>query len=176
MPQRTSSRSNAGTPGKSRFERSARRWYIRRKQSILFGCRIVFLVIGTAFLLSRLLTTHDTTETTKASPSCTPRPGDFADSADPLYRSYIPLDPPSPPFPVLTPASQVSIECLEEWIVTGRTSCKPMDLASRLDAVWSWVNGSDSRWKQELSRASNEEGIFSPGFHYRHVTFDKIPS
>ena len=170
MPQRTSSRLNAGTPGKSRFERSARRWYIRRKQSILFGCRIVLLAIGTTFLLSRLWTTRDTAVTTKAPSHCIPRPGDFKDSADPLYRSYIPLDPPTPPFPVLTPAAEVPIECLEEWIVKGRTSCKPTDLASRLDAVWSWVNGSDPRWKQELSRASKEEGIFSPGFHYRQVT------
>jgi hypothetical protein len=173
MPQRTSSRSHAATPGKSHFERSARRWYIRRKQSILFGCRIVLLGIGTAFILSRLWTTHDTTpttpttHTTEASLNCVSRPGDFEDSTDPLYRSYIPLDPPTPPFPILLPASEVPIECLEEWIVKGQTSCKPTDLASRLDAVWSWVNGSDPRWKQELARASKEEGIFSPGFHYR---------
>jgi hypothetical protein len=170
MPQRTSSRLNVGTPGKSRFERPARRWYIRRKQSILFGCRIVLLGIGTAFVLSRLWTTRNTTQTTKAPLHCTPRPGDFEDSSDPLYRSYIPLGPPTPPFPVLTSASEVPTECLEEWIVKGHTSCQPSDLASRLDAVWSWVNGSDPRWKQELSIASKEEGIFSPGFHYRQVT------
>jgi hypothetical protein len=170
MPQRTSSRLNVGTPGKSRFERPARRWYIRRKQSILFGCRIVLLGIGTAFVLSRLWTTRNTTQTTKAPLHCTPRPGDFEGSSDPLYRSYIPLGPPTPPFPVLTPASEVPTECLEEWIVKGHTSCQPSDLASRLDAVWSWVNGSDPRWKQELSIASKEEGIFSPGFHYRQVT------
>jgi hypothetical protein len=169
MPQRTSNRSQTGTPGKTRFERATRRWYIRRKQSILFGCRIVILSIITAFLLSRLWTTRDTTSTTISDIRCTPRPRDFEDSSDPLYRTYIPLDPPSIPFPVLAPAPKVPIACLEEWIVNGRTDCKSADLTSRLDAVWSWVNGSDPRWKQEMTRAMSEEGIFSPGFHFRQV-------
>lgn len=170
MPRRTANRSIPGTPGKTRFERSVRRWYRRRKQSILNGCRIVLLIIGTTFLISRLRTKQDTTNKAKPLTRCASRPGDFQDSSDPLYRIYIPLDPPSPPFPVLGPDSQIPIDCLEEWIVTGRTGCEPKHLESCLDAVWSWVNGSDPRWKQELSRASSEEGIFSPGFHFRQVT------
>lgn len=169
MPQRTTNRSHVGTPGKSSFERSARRWYVRRKQSILFGCRIVLLSFGTAFLLSRLWTTKYTTEPTGPTSRCTPRPEDFKDSIGPLYRTYTLHDPSPPPFPVLEPALDVQIDCLEEWLVTGRTDCKGDDLKSRMDVVWTWVNGSDPKWKEELSRASREEGIFSPGFHYRQV-------
>ena len=169
MPRRTSSRSNVGAPGKTRFERSARRWYIRRKQTILFGCKIVFLSVLTGFLISRSWTKKYTKGTIRPQSHCTPRLNDFEDSTDPLYRSYIPLGPPSSPFPVLAPDSEVPLDCLEEWIVSGRTACNSADLGSRLDVVWSWVNGSDPRWKQEMLQASREEGIFSPGFHFRQV-------
>jgi hypothetical protein len=168
MPVRTGRRAVANTPGKTKFERFARRWYIRKKPSILYGCKIVTLSVITVFIF---LQYWSQIKTVKVTPplQCTPRAGDFGDSSDLLYGQYIPLGPPNAPFPVLTAAPDVSIDCLEEWIVTGQTSCKSSELDSHLDLVWTWVNGSDPRWKEELARVSKEEGVFSPGFHFRQV-------
>lgn len=168
MPARTGRRAVVNTPGKTKFERSARRWYTRKKPSILYGCRVVTLSVITVMIFLQYWT-QDKPQKVTPSLHCIPRTGDFQDSSEPLYRSYIPLDPPKPPFPVLVSAPDVSIDCLEEWIATGRTSCGASELDTSLDLIWTWVNGSDARWKEELSRVSKEEGIFSPGFHFRQV-------
>jgi hypothetical protein len=103
--------------------------------------------------------------------TCIPRSGDGIDSLDPLYRPHIPLEPPSPPFPVLSPTSRAEGRCLEIWLTAGETECGSQEWkhSDRLDAVWTWVNGSDSRWDQAMIEAAKEEGIYSPGFHYRQV-------
>jgi hypothetical protein len=168
MPARTSRRPVVNTPGKSRVERSARRWYLRQRGKIVYGCRIVLLSVATVFIVTRILTS-DTKDTINSTPTrhCIPRVGDFQDSSDPLYRPYVPLEPPSAPFPVLAAAPEVPVSCLEDWILTGRTECEASELESRLDVVWTWVNGSDLKWKQEMAKAMEEEGVFSPGFHFR---------
>jgi len=168
MPARTGRRAIVNTPGKTKLERSARRWYIRKKPSILYGCKVLTLSVITVVIFLQYWT-QDKPQKVTPSLHCIPRTGDFQDSSDPLYRSYIPLDPPKSPFPVLVSAPDVSIDCLEEWIATGRTSCGAPELDISLDLIWTWVNGSDAKWKEELSRVSKEEGIFSPGFHFRQV-------
>jgi hypothetical protein len=167
------------------FERTARRWYLRRKQSILYGCRIAITAAFTIALCLYLLRGRRTITRNNRHgdnsfglegdkdlvDTCIPRSGDGIDSLDPLYRPHIPLEPPSPPFPVLSPTSRAEGKCLETWLAAGETECGPQGWkhTDRLDAVWTWVNGSDSRWDQAMAEAAKEEGIYSPGFHYRQV-------
>jgi hypothetical protein len=162
------------------FERTARRWYITRKPSILRACRIILLVllsVAICFLLFRkhlihgLHDLHDASSAPQTAPRCRSRLDDFIDSPDPLYRPFVPVDQPSYPFPILQDSSKTDSRCLEGWLLSGESACRPEEWKheANLDVVWTWVNGSDPRWKEAMSKAARDEGIFSPGFHYRQV-------
>lgn len=162
----------------SNLERTARRWYTRRRRSIVQACWTVLLVllsVAVCFFVFRKHLVHESQELPDSarttSGACSARLGDSIDSIDPLYRPILPVGRPAAPFPVLRDALDTSAECLEDWLYSGEAKCGSKDWkhAAGLDLVWTWVNGSDPRWKDEMQRAAREEGIFSPGFHYRQV-------
>ncbi|TXT04980.1 hypothetical protein VHUM_03800 [Vanrija humicola] len=94
---------------------------------------------------------------------------DSLDSVDPRYRPFAPLVSPNAPFPRLRPTRFLPARCLEAWFVEGELICDADELGPEetLDATWLWVNGSDSRWKNELLYWRQEEGIHSPEHHFR---------
>lgn len=76
---------------------------------------------------------------------------------------------PPPPFPLLGASPSLPLSCLDDWLSTGTSTCTgaPSGERLKLDVVWTWVNGSDERWRNIMRKSSQEEGVFSPGFHYR---------
>jgi hypothetical protein len=101
--------------------------------------------------------------------ACITRVGQGIAGLDDHLRPHVTLDRPSSPFPRLLATPSLPLHCLDEWIAQGKHSCKGRSAGSdlKLDIVWTWVNGSDVRWKDAMRRASQEEGVFSPGFHFR---------
>lgn len=99
------------------------------------------------------------------------RAGDELDSRDPRYRALVALPPPPPPFPQLRPTRFLPTHCMESWFIHGTTNCGKHDLGSeeKLDATWTWVNGSDGRWRGEMEYWRREAGIYSPEQHFRSV-------
>ncbi|KLT42836.1 hypothetical protein CC85DRAFT_285184 [Cutaneotrichosporon oleaginosum] len=102
-------------------------------------------------------------------PSASQRPGDALDSRDPRYRALVTLPPSPAPFPLLRPTRSLPIHCLESWFLDGTTSCGKHDAGPevKLDATWTWVNGSDGRWRSEMEYWRGEAGIYSPDQHFR---------
>jgi 3-O-alpha-D-mannopyranosyl-alpha-D-mannopyranose xylosylphosphotransferase len=104
-------------------------------------------------------------------PPAPKRVGDDLDSRDPRYRPVIALPPPDAPFPRLRPTRSLPDHCLESWFLHGTTDCGRHDVGpeEKLDATWTWVNGSDGRWRAEMEYWRREAGIYSPDQHFRYV-------
>ena len=101
--------------------------------------------------------------------SCVPRVGQNIAGHDRYLRPHLTVGRPPSPFPRLEAAPSLPLACLDKWIGHGSVGCRGSSAGSdlKMDVVWTWVNGSDPRWKEAMRAASQEEGIFSPGFHYR---------
>lgn len=111
---------------------------------------------------------HAASETLYRS-QCVSRLGEGTDSIDPCSRHHIPAKPPTPPFPRLANANPLTDDCLESWLARGVVQCSSVAQVSdvKLDVVWTWVNGSDTRWKEKMASLAALEGIYSPAFHFR---------
>lgn len=94
---------------------------------------------------------------------------DWKDSVNPLYRVFKPLAPAVQRFPRLRPTRFMPNECMESWFANGELGCNPDTLGpeERLDAIWFWVNGSDSRWAKDMNEWSAYHGIKSGEQHFR---------
>ena len=101
--------------------------------------------------------------------ACVPRFGQGIAGNNRFLRPHLPLDRPHSPFPRLEDAPSLPLRCLDEWLGHGSLSCDGTSAGSELkmDVVWTWVNGSDPKWREVKRLASQEEAIFSPGFHFR---------
>lgn len=138
-------------------------------------------VIGFGFvygIISSLSgSSHDRTDALRSeiagadSAICVPRAGEGIVGLNRHLRPHVTIDRPSSPYPQLAAGPSLPLQCLEDWLSQGVASCYGPSAGAnmKLDVVWTWVNGSDSRWKEVKSLASQEEGIFSPGFHFRCV-------
>ena len=53
--------------------------------------------------------------------------------------------------------------------MSGETDCTREELGeeTKLDATWFWVNGTDPRWERTLEYWKAEDGVKTPGKHYR---------
>lgn len=104
-------------------------------------------------------------------PSPPARPLDNRPSRDPGHRPYVPLTPPSAPFPRLRATRFLPPKCMESWFADGEIFCSPQELGEEemLDVTWLWVNGSDTRWKKDLYKYREGAGIISPDHHFRFV-------
>jgi hypothetical protein len=58
---------------------------------------------------------------------------------------------------------------MESWFADGEMFCSRKEIGPEdmLDVTWLWVNGSDTRWKEGLDKASKQAGIVSPARHFR---------
>lgn len=100
---------------------------------------------------------------------CVPRKGDGIGSIDPCSRPHVPVSAPAPPFPHPSQPISLSEHCLDQWLAHGVVQCTGTDAVPepKLDVVWTWVNGSDPRWREAMISSSRDEGIYSPEFHFR---------
>lgn len=137
---------------------------------IAFGT--LYVVVGTlhGFYQGNRIS-HGTRDRTavQASATCLSRIGQGIVGDNRHLRPVVTLDRPSAPFPRLVTGPSLPLPCLDDWLSQGRTNCRGSVAGSdlKVDVVWTWVNGSEPRWKEIMKRASDEEGIFSPGFHFR---------
>lgn len=150
------------------FVYGRRRWLAPRR--IAFG--LILLVVGWA--LSRFWSPNgaeDSPSWSNASHSRIRRDEALLPNADPLYRALAPLQPPTPPFPVLRQTRVLPLKCLEAWFIRGELDCSLKDIGAedKLDVTWLWVNGSDTRWSDEMIYWRRRHDIYSPDFHFRYV-------
>lgn len=94
---------------------------------------------------------------------------DWLDSVDPRRRPFSPHNPPKDPFPKLRPTRFLPDRCLVTWFMDGETTCGSVELGPEdtLDATWLWVNGSDTRWVDEMRHFREAMGVKSPSRHFR---------
>lgn len=138
--------------------------------ALAFGT--LYVVVGTLHGLrqgDRILRRTRDPAAAPAAATCVTRTGEGIVGGNRYLRPVVTLDRPSGPFPQLEAGPSLPLPCLDEWLSHGTTKCQGSAAGSdlKLDVVWTWVNGSDPRWKDAMKRASEEEGIFSPGFHFR---------
>lgn len=94
---------------------------------------------------------------------------DWLDSIDPLHRAFSPLQQDAH-FPRLKPTRFLPQPCLESWLLDGQlVECDRTTLGAedKLDIVWLWVNGSDSRWMDEFEHWHKHHKIDSAARHFR---------
>lgn len=146
--------------------------YLRSLVLLAIAFGTLFVVVNTirsVYTRSESLYTTDDGTAIVQPATCVPRIGQGIAGDDRHLRPVVTLDRPSAPFPQLLAGPSLPLPCLDDWLSQGKTDCKGSDAGAdlKVDVVWTWVNGSDPKWKDAKKRASEEEGIFSPGFHFR---------
>lgn len=149
-----------------RLSFTARRILRSRKLLSLFAVSLAFWVVRSYF--SR---TSEADKPTANARQFVRKGEDWLDSVNPLYRVLVPLEAPPSPFPVLQRTRMLPPRCMENWFLRGDMTCSPADMGEedKLDVTWLWVNGSDTRWSDEMIYWRRHHDIYSPEFHFRCV-------